>query len=491
MIPTELVNYGNVVAGSADVPHDLNPTYFYARFSGYLVPTVTGKYTIGVNCADGCNLFVGDQPIVVTLGQVGVANATADYTQSAPMQLTKGIFYPLTLEWHHGTGTPYELQLLWTPPLGSVQIVPAANMSNVIGSVSGLLNGSWWNGTSGLWYPGGNGTIDFSNSAHANKNLDNIPDGAVRKLYTGSGNGTFVATAGSSFGTAPAGDVVTTDGSGNAQDSGTLLSSLLSTAGGTIAGVVTFPNGDLLIKNGSFGTTISTAATANWTLTLPTTAGTSGYVLQTDGAGATSWTTPAGAAGVGGNGVISYTAPVLANFSWVNQGTASATQVGNTVFLTTPAVSGDQYRSLVKVNPTNSVTAWFIPLLSGNQFSQAGIILRDSVSGKMVNWAVIVQPASTASTLCQLTAAKLTNNTTFSANYATLNIMIPNGGIGLKFRFVSGTRYFDYSFDGLNWTNLFSVSNTDFITPNQVGFYTDSNNTVAPAGMTLLSYVET
>ena len=56
--------------------------------------------------------------------------------------------------------------------------------------------------------------------------------------------------------------------------------------------------GTLTLADGSANasTTIETAATSNWTLNLPTTAGTANYVLQTDGSGNTSWVANGGGA---------------------------------------------------------------------------------------------------------------------------------------------------------------------------------------------------
>ncbi|MEA9357100.1 hypothetical protein SHI21_12820 [Bacteriovorax sp. PP10] len=66
------------------------------------------------------------------------------------------------------------------------------------------------------------------------------------------------------------------------------------TAGGTVAGVVTLDN-DLKVKGGTNYVTIKGHATsANYNLVLPSTAGTAGYVLSTDGSGNTSWITAAG-----------------------------------------------------------------------------------------------------------------------------------------------------------------------------------------------------
>lgn len=73
------------------------------------------------------------------------------------------------------------------------------------------------------------------------------------------------------------------------------------TTGGSVAGIVTLDN-DLKIKGGANYVTVRGHATsANYNLVLPSSAGTSGYVLSTDGSGNTSWIVaggvPSGSAG--------------------------------------------------------------------------------------------------------------------------------------------------------------------------------------------------
>jgi len=62
-------------------------------------------------------------------------------------------------------------------------------------------------------------------------------------------------------------------------------------AGALTLGVAGTAAGNLLLSGSTSGTvTLKTAAAAGtWSMTLPTTAGTNGYVLQTDGTGVTSW----------------------------------------------------------------------------------------------------------------------------------------------------------------------------------------------------------
>lgn len=138
------INYGNVVTGSSGLPSGVNTTYFYTRWTGWLIVDTPGVYTIGLNVGDGGDLYIGTQPIVNTLGASQSANATAIYTQSSRVELAANIAYPLTIEWQHGGGSHYECQLLWTPPGGATEIIPTANLS---------LAGKWWNGNSSQWYP--------------------------------------------------------------------------------------------------------------------------------------------------------------------------------------------------------------------------------------------------------------------------------------------------------------------------------------------------
>ena len=105
----------------------------------------------------------------------------------------------------------------------------------------------------------------------------------------------------------------------NALGSGTIGIGSVSTGGVTITpatnviGALTLgtqqtTQGSLVLSNtaaGAFATTIksSNSATASWTLTLPTTAGTNGYILSTNGSGVTSWIVNTGGTGCTVSGV--------------------------------------------------------------------------------------------------------------------------------------------------------------------------------------------
>ena len=110
--------------------------------------------------------------------------------------------------------------------------------------------------------------------------------------------------------------------------------------GGSAAGSL------ILAQTTAYATTIVGAATANWTLKLPTTAGTNLYVLQTDGAGNTSWVAQSGVGSMSitGGGIavaspspITGTGTVTVTGSSTNGKTVAVTDAGSV----TSAPSGD------------------------------------------------------------------------------------------------------------------------------------------------------
>jgi hypothetical protein len=160
------INYGDYgYASMASLPAGINNTYIYARWTGYIVPSKTGEYTIGLNSDDGANLYICGQLVgsdKLSTQRAMAGNVTYCSGSSAQILLTKGVDYPITIEWEHGAGS-YGIQLLWTPPNGSVELVPSTNLSTSATSVTGNLTGTWWNGSSGLWFPNGSGLIDPGN----------------------------------------------------------------------------------------------------------------------------------------------------------------------------------------------------------------------------------------------------------------------------------------------------------------------------------------
>lgn len=139
------IDYGNIVSGSSGLPPGVNTTNFYVRWDGYLVPSISGLYTIGVNSEDGCNLYLGSTGLIQDIEAIQIANPILGYTQSAQIYLEAGTFYHITFEWQHGDSSNYEFQLIWTTPEEIMELIPTRNMSDTMSSITGVMTGKWWN----------------------------------------------------------------------------------------------------------------------------------------------------------------------------------------------------------------------------------------------------------------------------------------------------------------------------------------------------------
>lgn len=199
------INFGTYgYAGMASSVGGANSQYFYSRFYGYLCPTVTGVYTIGTNFDDGATLYIGGQVVGNNDLTINIAmGANLSYATSAKVLLTAGVYYPIVLEWTHGAGANYGLQLIWTPPKSSPQLIPAANFSTSGVTVTGNLHISVWNGSSGLYYPAGNGLTDPGNTVLYGPPNNGGGQNMVTKVSAVSGSATANAWVGAGSYTNP------------------------------------------------------------------------------------------------------------------------------------------------------------------------------------------------------------------------------------------------------------------------------------------------
>lgn len=191
----------------------------------------------------------------------------------------------------------------------------------------------------------------------------------------------------------------------------------------------------------------------------------------------------------GGNGIFTYTPPVLANFAWINQESAVATQVGNFITLTNITNVGDDYNLLVKTLATRpcTITAWFIPHLTCNNYVSTGIVLRDSSTGKFLNLFLLWDGTS------QIASNRMNSPTSWDSNTANKNIIWPSL-FGLRFVISDASpnvASFQCSWDGSVWYEVTTEAFGTFCTPDQVGFCVNRSYFSAFCGMTLLSWKET
>ncbi len=178
---------------------------------------------------------------------------------------------------------------------------------------------------------------------------------------------------------------------------------------------------------------------------------------------------------------------IYAPTTWVNQGSSTISTTTGAFILATPSHSGLSIRSRVKTNPSTpyTITAWFIPtmLFNGANTDSVGLLFRDSASSKLSLFAL-----GCASTVL---VSNCTNDTTFSASPAgPFTPLISGRPICLRIADNGTNRIYSLSYDGTTFLDLYSVTRTTFLTPDQVGFFVNSGANQSMVTMTLLSWVE-
>lgn len=177
--------------------------------------------------------------------------------------------------------------------------------------------------------------------------------------------------------------------------------------------------------------------------------------------------------------------PALSNFAWINQGTATAAENGDGIYLLAPAVSGDNLRVLKKSAPATpyTITAMILPMYYPQNYNQCGLCWRQSSDGKLVTFDVSNNGGLKLETL------KFNGPSSFNAAYTQIgfNYICP---IWLRIADDGTNRITSWSLDGYNFMQVYSVGRTDFMTADEVGFYANSCNGTYPAAIKLLSWKE-
>lgn len=190
--------------------------------------------------------------------------------------------------------------------------------------------------------------------------------------------------------------------------------------------------------------------------------------------------------------IFALTPPALGGFTWVNQGGATATQTRSGVVLTAPGHgSGANFRCLVKAAPARpyTITAFLLGMMLSKSFHTVGLLFRESSTGKLHTFNMVGVSGGRVT----LASSKLTNPTTFSADYQQLDLQARLRW--LRIADDNTNRICSVSEDGQNWVQIHSITRTDFLTggADQVGFFAGAENQGTPnvsVIANLLSWVE-
>jgi len=229
----------------------------------------------------------------------------------------------------------------------------------------------------------------------------------------------------------------------------------ITTAGDLIVGAPPATTGDL-----TSGTTtgVSTARLA---------AGTSGYVLTSNGPGAVpSYQAPSSGGGGGGGIYPALSKPVSSDFSWTNQLSNTVTDNSDRMTISMPTNGTDpNYRLFIfgtaLPSPPYSIVAAFSMNDMNGSYDELTIGIRDSSSGKFVDLNLnVVSNGITVRTI-------RFNSVTSVSSVPSVTTITASTLYFLKITDDGTTRKFYFSKDGKDWLLVQSESTGTFITPNQ------------------------
>lgn len=170
---------------------------------------------------------------------------------------------------------------------------------------------------------------------------------------------------------------------------------------------------------------------------------------------------------------------VVTDFTWVNQGSATALDRDGKIVLTVPADAGEQFRGLFITPPSppySIIQAWSHLGVNGgidttSPFPQTELVFRESSTSKMMS--IVFMPRGNAlERPDRLQVRRMTNNTTFLTSAFWQTWQFGDGSIWCKIEDDNVDLKFHVGPNGKDWIEVFSESRTAHMAggPNQVGF---------------------
>jgi hypothetical protein len=178
----------------------------------------------------------------------------------------------------------------------------------------------------------------------------------------------------------------------------------------------------------------------------------------------------------GGAGVIPQP-PALAGFTWVNQGSSTASQNGGAatpILVAIPRTAALNWRLLTMSQPSTPyhLSVVFKSGLINSNSSTAGIYFRDSVGGKMIGLEMLAQAGVATVRVQRITNTTTDGSTVFSSALYSSPMSFaftPSASAIWRIRNDATKLYFDWSFDGYNWSNWYNENVGTWLTPDSVG----------------------
>jgi len=174
-----------------------------------------------------------------------------------------------------------------------------------------------------------------------------------------------------------------------------------------------------------------------------------------------------------------YTAPpAVADWTWVNQGSATGTDTTSGIDLYAPNGSGDNLRILARAVPSTpyTITAAISITMFADNYAAAGFCWRESGTGE------VAYVGLTHATTYTLGFNKYASLTSYDSTYFN-NAFAPGDVLWIKASDDGTNRTVSISRTGTSWLQIATHTRTDFLTPDQVGFFANSNQSTVTTGV--------
>ncbi len=185
-----------------------------------------------------------------------------------------------------------------------------------------------------------------------------------------------------------------------------------------------------------------------------------------------------------------FTDPTLVSFAWRNQGSATETQRGQSLYLLAPTLSGNSIKGREIAQPSRpyTITIAFVPHLFQVNFNTCGLYFCDNATGKLVS--LILIGTNNGIPAFQINYYTDVNN--FSSNPVSATGISASGPTWFQVT-DNGTNFiFKWSVNGFDFHQLSSLSRTAFLaSPSHVGYFAESNNGSWPSAIQLYSWKQT
>lgn len=177
-----------------------------------------------------------------------------------------------------------------------------------------------------------------------------------------------------------------------------------------------------------------------------------------------------------------FTPPVDANYSWVNQVSATVTAAKGYIHLHVPGTVGTgnsaHLRTTAAPATPYKITVYMVGAPLNKASLRYGVGFRESASGKLVTLDFAENTASPPLAPFAMRVVTWNNPTSPVAALALQGVGMPFNW--LRFGDDGTNRTYEYSQDGQNWSTLFSEARTTFLTADQVFFWVQAENAATP-----------